>query len=327
MIKFKSIFKDELSDFLLLRKVAMSKCTYDHDCHYLKKFDEYIFDNVYTTKIITEDMTTGWINILTGKSSSIANEVIVIRIFLKYLNNSGISAYIPPVPKVSDDYVPYIFSDMELENIFELADNIQITKAQPNPYIQIEYPLILRLIYGCGLRIGETLALKMKDVDLDAGVLILRHTKGNKQRLVPMHASLISIMSNYCMIMGVVGNPEALLFPSTLPDVPMSTNAALHRFESILKLADISLPGRKKHHRGPCMHCFRHVFVFKSFINAERAGHKIDDSVPYLSIYLGHDSLRETEKYLKFSSEMYPDAMELFEDYTSNIFPEVDHEE
>ena len=41
---------------------------------------------------------------------------------------------------------------------------------------------------------------------------------------------------------------------------------------------------------------------------------------PYLSIYLGHDSLKETEKYLKFSSEMFPDAMELFDSYTAESF-------
>jgi hypothetical protein len=38
--------------------------------------------------------------------------------------------------------------------------------------------------------------------------------------------------------------------------------------------------------------------------------------------------LKETEKYLKFSSEMYPKAMELFETYTEDVFPEVNqHEE
>ena len=75
------------------------------------------------------------------------------------------------------------------------------------------------------------------------------------------------------------------------------------------------------------MHCLRHVFVFKSFAKAEQAGRRIDDIVPYLSIYLGHDSLKETEKYMKFSSEMFPDAMDLFEDYTARIFPEVNFSE
>lgn len=75
------------------------------------------------------------------------------------------------------------------------------------------------------------------------------------------------------------------------------------------------------------MHCLRHVFVFKSFANAEKNGRRIDDAIPYLSIYLGHDSLNETEKYLKFSSELFPDAMKLFDDYTAQIFPEVKYDE
>jgi integrase/recombinase XerD len=327
MIQFESIFKNELSEFLLLREVSLSKSAFDHDCHYLKKFDDYLVRCGCCIKELVEDTVIGWICSLTGKSSSIANEVIVIRIFLSRLNSIGIQAYIPPVPKVADDYVPYIFSDMEVDRIFLLADSITITKNQPNPYIQLEYPMALRLMYGCGLRIGETLALRMRDVDLDNGVLTLRHTKGNKQRLVPMHMSLISILKSYCMAMGLIGKIDSFLFPSSDSDTPMSTKTAFHRFKNILKLSDISLPGRRKHQRGPCLHCLRHAFAFKSFAKAEKDGRGINDSVPYLSIYLGHNSLKETEKYLKFSSEMYPEAMELFDDYTAEIFPEVDYEE
>jgi len=69
------------------------------------------------------------------------------------------------------------------------------------------------------------------------------------------------------------------------------------------------------------------VFAFKSFANAEKAGRRVDDNIPYLSIYLGHDSLIETEKYLKFSSEMFPNAMELFDGYTAQILPEVNFDE
>jgi integrase len=268
----------------------------------------------------------GWMGSLTGKSSSIANEIIVIRTFLGRLKNIGIQAYIPPVPKVADDYIPYIFSDTELDRILMLADNISMTKSQTNLYIQLEYPMVLRLMYGCGLRIGETLMLRMKDVDFGYGVLVLKNTKGDKQRLVPMHASLVSILRSYCMAMGLIGKTDSFLFPSTSSNTHMSTKAALHRFEKILKLSNISLAGRRKHQRGPCLHCLRHVFAFKSFAKTENIGRRLNDSIPYLSIYLGHDSLRETEKYLKFSSEMYPKAMELFEDYTTSIFPEVDYE-
>jgi hypothetical protein len=68
------------------------------------------------------------------------------------------------------------------------------------------------------------------------------------------------------------------------------------------------------------------VFAFKSFAKAEKSGRTIDDSVPYLSLYLGHDSLKETEKYLKFSNELYPEALKSFENYTSQVFPEVTYE-
>ena len=298
MNRFESILKSELSEFLSIRETYLSKSAFDHDCHYLQKFDDYLVRSGCSMKEVPEELIMGWVGSLIGKSSSIANEVIVIRIFLHRLNSTGIRLYIPPVPKVANDYIPYIFSDMELAKIFMLADNIPMTKRQANLNIQLEY-----------------------------GVLILKHTKGDKQRLVPVHSTLASILRSYCMVMGLIGKTDSFLFPSATLDTPMSTHIALHRFESILKQSDISLPGRQKYQRGPCLHCLRHVFAFKSFAKAEMDGRGINNSIPYLSIYLGHDSLQETEKYLKFSSEMYPEAMELFEEYTTDIFPEVDYEE
>lgn len=54
---------------------------------------------------------------------------------------------------------------------------------------------------------------------------------------------------------------------------------------------------------------------------------QIDDIDPYLSIYLGHDSLSETEKYLKFSSKPFPGAMETFKQYAAEVFPEANYDE
>lgn len=325
MTTFNSPFRKELEDFLSIRQTSLSKSTYAHDCHYLADFDTFVAR--YTNeKSVSEALMNDWIRTLNGKSSSIANEVIVIRIFLKYLNSIWITAYLPLIPKVADDYVPYIFSDEELERIYLQADNLQVSNIKKNPLIQYEFPMVIRLMYGCGLRIGETLALKMRDVDLIGGTLIMRHTKGDKQRLVPMHPLLTEILERYRLTMGIVGVPDAWLFPVFVKDESMTPKDTQHWFEKILRLAEISSPGRKKHERSPCLHCMRHVFVFKSFAKAEKAGRKIDDSVPYLSIYLGHDSLQETEKYMKFSSELFPVAMELFSDYSADVFPEVAHE-
>lgn len=325
MMTFKSPFRTELEDFLSLRQASLSKSTYDHDCHNLTDFDTFLAS--YTNeKNVSETLINNWIHTLNGKSSSIANKVIVIRIFMKYLNNIGITAYIPPIPKVADDYVPYIFSDEELDRIYIQADNLDISNTKKNPLIKFEFPMIIRLMYGCGLRIGETLALKMKDVDLIGGILTMRHTKGDKQRVVPMKPLLTEILERYCLAMGIIGIPDAWLFPVSGTDESMKPKYTRYWFDKILSQAEISFPGRKKHERGPCLHCMRHVFVFKSFAAAVKVGRRIDDSVPYLSIYLGHDSLQETEKYMKFSSELFPEAMELFSDYTVDVFPEVTYE-
>lgn len=326
MLEFKSIFRTELADFLSLRGGVLSKSAYAHDCHYLAAFDSHLSECKLQQRAVSECVITGWIKNLAGKSSSIANEVIVARLFLRYLSSMGINVFMPPIPKVADDYVPYIFSDEELQRIFTFSDNITIAKSHQNPFIQLEFPMMLRIMYGCGLRVGETLALKMKNVDLDGGILILKCTKGNKQRLVPMHLTLTPILQRYCFAMGLIGKAEALLFSSAIQEVAFSVRTARNKFNFILKSAEISMKGRVKQERGPCLHCLRHVFAFKSFAAAERSGRTIDASVPYLSIYLGHDSLKETEKYLKFSSELYPEAMEMFEDYTLQVFPEVTYE-
>lgn len=68
------------------------------------------------------------------------------------------------------------------------------------------------------------------------------------------------------------------------------------------------------------------MFAFKSFAQAERNGRHLDDAIPYLSIYLGHDGLNETAKYLKFSNELFPEAIDAFGDFMNGLLPEVDHE-
>jgi len=328
MLKFNSVLKDELSDFMSLRKVSKCKDTYINDKCILRDFDEYLCSISCDNKDLTEVQMIGWIHTLVGHTQTIAGKVVVVRIFLMQLSSYGIHCYIPPVPKVHYDYIPYIFSESELDRIFHGADALKKTKeVRKNTLIHVEVPMILRLMCGCGLRIGETVALKMGDVDLTTGVLTLKCTKGDKQRLVPMHHSLTEILECYCMAMGILGYPERYLFPTINALEPVTPMCVGDKFDELLELAKISLPGRKKYQRGPCLHCLRHVFAFKAFANAEKNGRRIDDIVPYLSIYLGHDSLRETEKYLKFSSELFPEAMKIFGRYTAQIFPEVNYDE
>ncbi len=58
------------------------------------------------------------------------------------------------------------------------------------------YPtrLVVRLLYGCGLRVSEPLELRIKDVDLGGARLIIRSAKGNKDRIVPLPQCVLGEM-------------------------------------------------------------------------------------------------------------------------------------
>ena len=323
---FNSVYSGSLTDYYNLRKSVLSESARKHELCYLRRFDTYVNTRINTCGKLTEDFINKWVGTLSGKTSSIENEIIVIRQFLKYLSLSGEVVFIPVIPKVREDYVPYIFNDDEINSIFKSADSIIQKDHKADPYLVIEFPVILRLLYSCGLRIGETIKLGISDVDLENGILRLLNTKGDKHRLVPMSQSMTELLSKYCMVMDLPRRGHGWLFPSSRKDTHISDKAVKHRFEKILKDNNIQLKNRKKYERGPCLHCFRLVFAFRSYAQAERQGRHLDNAIPYLSIYLGHDSLNETAKYLKFSNELFPESIDAFGDYMSTLLPEVDYE-
>ncbi len=323
---FKSIYSEQLSLYYDLRKKSLSDSAAKHELCYLKRFDTYVEKRICNHGALTEEFVNEWVGTLSGKSSSVENEVIVIRQFLNYLSLSGERAFIPVIPKVHDDYIPYIFSDTELERIFASSDNIIQKDYKADPYLVIEFPVIIRLLYSCGLRIGETIKIDMSDVDLENGIIRKVNTKGDKHRLVPMSSSMTEILTGYCLAMGLYGNFEGWLFPSAKSEDHISDKAIKRRFEMILGINDIRLKNRKKHERGPCLHCMRHVFAIKSFAQAERCGRHMNEAIPFLSMYLGHEGIRETEKYLKFSNELFPKLIDAFGSFMSELMPEVDYE-
>ena len=212
---FISKYNKVFSQYYELRSAVLSDSARKHELCYLKRFDKYIADSIQSDEdVLLESFMCKWISSLRGSSVSIANEVIVIRQFLKYLNLNGHSAFIPVIPKVHDDYALYIFSDTELELIFSAADNTTVKNKTACIYLPIEFPVILRLLFSCGLRIGETVRIQMKDVDLENGVLKLVNTKGDKHRLVPMSEKMTDILNKYSLAMGLVGKSEAWLMLS-----------------------------------------------------------------------------------------------------------------
>lgn len=305
-------------------KKSYSDHTYRMYYGHMKSFDQHLYEHGFSGGYIPEELVDGWLASLQGyRDFTISSYINTLRGFLRFRAGLGGGGYVPPSRKKTYDYTPYIFSDEETVRICSIADNYEIRCNNRLPYIQIEFPMVIRILCGCGTRLGETLAIRMGDVDLERHVLTLRSTKWKKERLVPMHHSLGEMLGQYCRAMGLIGKLDAYLFPRLDFSGHLEQFDLRNRFNQVLRLAGISLEGRNFQERGPCMHCFRHRFVFKSFQQLEAAGIRVDDSVPILSVYLGHYDLMETEKYMKFSSQLFPDELGKFESFSDGFFPDT----
>lgn len=326
MREYKSVLKNYFCEYIALCEKTLNNGTCLRKETSLTNFDRFL-DRHSNTEVVTEDIINRWIESLRKKhENTVSYYISDLRNFLHYANASGLNAFIPDIPKRKDSFVPYIYSEAELARIFLEADNyIPVSK---NAVTGIDYklPMILRLLYSCGLRLGETLQLKVCNVDFVNSTLILKETKNKKQRFVPMDASMAKLIRKYCFAARIYDKPYAYLFPGNSPEKPIRIAAIEVHFRNILKKADIPVD-TKNNRRGPCLHSFRHCFVLHSFRNVERAGLRLDDTLSYLSTYLGHKSLHETERYMKFAGELFKEDMKRFEDFSKTLFPEVNNEE
>ena len=293
----------------------------------MMSLDRFLYDRKFDGGYIPNEMVDGWLGSLQDlRDFTIGGYITAFRCFLRFRSGLGKSGYIPPSRRKTYDYTPYIFTDEEIAVICDIADNYEVRYNNKLPYIHLELPMVIRILCGCGTRLGETLALQMEDINLEQQVITLRTTKWNKERIVPMHQTLGEILEKYCRAMGLIGKPNAYLFPRHSLTDHIEQCDMRNRFNLIMRLAGISLEGRAFQERGPCLHCLRHRFVFKSFQQLNTAGVLVNDAVPILSVYLGHYDLTETEKYMKFSAQLFPADLEAFETYSEGFFPDFEEE-
>jgi len=115
----------------------------------------------------------------------------------------------------------------------------------------------LRLLYLAGLRAGELLRLTQADVNLDAGLLHIRHTKFDKSRMVPIAPDLAQHLV-HCRTLVTKrfagGAPEKPFFPSPRGG-RYSITALRAAFHQTLKTAGIEGTSGNRHIR---LHDLRH---------------------------------------------------------------------
>ena len=216
MKEFQSIFKNELAEYIEISQGTISKDTLRNTHRVLLSFDSLLAGE--NAKEISETFINQWIRALhqANAPKTVSDKVSYLRKFLRYLRYEGYCVFMPDCPKTSDSYVPYIFSDDEIQTLLEGAD--KWADRHPDPKTRqtdMEFCMLLRMLLGCGFRLGEPLAAKVKDVNFHAGTILIRHAKNDKQRAVPMDQTLTQILERYCIAMGIRTDPESYLFPAS----------------------------------------------------------------------------------------------------------------
>lgn len=325
---FRSVFSEEMQAHVESARAEFCKTTYLHKKAALRLFDDYLVSVGLAEKELTEEVVNGWIGSLECTARTLCEKVTNVRSFIGEMIAFGYRCYLPVSPKYPHDYVPKIFSDEELAKITNDADEFLVTGGKIGaPYLRYEYPVILRLLQCCGMRLHEAISIRVGDVDLGAGVITLRETKSKRERLVPLHPKMADILGKYIRFIGVGGSGASFLFPGKDADSPLTNGIVAYPFNQSRKRHCLDREGRSERGRGACIHCLRHTFAFKSFSTAAERGVAVELSAPFLSKYLGHRGLSETEAYLKFSCDQAPEATAIFESRANGIFPEVDLDE
>ncbi|MDR1703867.1 MAG: tyrosine-type recombinase/integrase [Clostridiales bacterium] len=292
---------------------------YEQQSMLLRMFDNFCKGYDIQNYTITEDIALDWCKLRPNEKEIFRHSrAAEMQRFSVFLTKQGYPSYLlPGLPKKGELHTPYIFTHDEIKRIFERLDKLEPTNASPIRHKAM--PLLIRVLYGCGLRISEALSLVKNDVDVHKGVFHIRHGKNDNERLVPMSASLLESCAQYVAAVHS-DTPDDMPFFYTKERTAYTKSAISKQFKGFLW--DVGIPYRGKD-RGPRVHDLRHTFVCHNLQRWAEAGVPIQNTLPILSKYLGHTSISATQWYLRLTPEIYPHLREICERELGGMYANI----
>ncbi len=188
---------------------------------------------------------------------------------------SSIKFYYCHIQKVefTDFDITYPRKEKKLPNVLSKEEVQRLLKSVVNP----KHRLILMIVYSAGLRVSEAAALKVDDIDYCRRLIIIRQSKGHKDRVTLLSNKVEQLLSEYISLFG----PTSWIFPGPQKDKPITSRTIQLIFERACKEAKIC--------RKASVHSLRHSF----------ATHLLESGVDlrYIQELLGHQSSKTTEIY------------------------------
>ena len=170
--------------------------------------------------------------------------------------------------------------------------------------------LMLFLLYNTGVRVSELVGLKVQNIIMDADGLpsyIHIHGKGRKERDVPLWKSTAAFLRMFLESQELGDN--AKLFVNRT-DGELTRSGVRYRLRCLVKDASESAPSLNRKTISP--HTFRHTVA----LNLLQSG--VDIST--IAIWLGHESILTTHKYMAADMEMKRRTLEKIQEPGCNSF-------
>ena len=203
-------------------------------------------------------------------SASYQNQIVnAIKLYFKICKETKIDIDKIHRPKRAR-VLPNVLSKEEVKTILEAHGNIK-------------HKMMLSLIYSCGLRCGELLALKPVHIDSKRNIVLLKNAKGQKDRIVPLSPLILEMLREYFKIY----KPKTYLFEGAIPGESYSDKSLQQVLKQALQKTGITKPAT--------LHWLRHSY----------ATHLLESGTDlrYIQELLGHNSSKTTEIYTHVSTK------------------------
>ena len=294
-------FTQHVQDYLRLRRALGFKL--DEHARLLAKFAA--FADTTDAEFVTIELALAWALEPSPPPGGVvpAMRLLVVRGFARYMGGIDARTEIPPtglIPLRRRRRPPFIYTDDEV-----LALMTQARSGIRQALCAATYETLIGLLAVTGMRISEAIKLDRADIDWDQGVLLVRESKFNKSRYLPLRDSSLQALERYARVRDqLCPHPRQPSFFVSLRRGRLDDAAVHATFRRLCQATGVGAGAPFP----PRLHDLRHTMAIKTLVGWYRDGVDVEARLPALSTYLGHLNPANTYYYLSAAPELLAHA-------------------